>query len=252
MPLLKRRNQIDPEARATARTRRRFARRQWARRWLSWRRVVALLVPLVLIATAVYFVFFSPRTQVHEVEVAGNELLTAAEVRRVARVPLGQQLALVDLERSGERVAALAEVEDVDVVRRWPDAVEIKVTERTAVAVIELGGRLRGLDASGVVFRDFTKVPAGMPRVRATSATDADALRGAATVVASLPDDLAARVDHVAVETMDQITLVLRNGRQVLWGSAEDSARKAEVLGLLLGQPGQVFDVSVPGSPTVR
>lgn len=244
-----------PEARQSrtiARTRRRFARRQWARRWLSWRYLAAVVGLVAVVATAVWFVFFSTRLQVHRVEVSGNEVLTDDAVLQVAQVPTGEQLALVDLERAGNRVGALAEVLSVDVVRNWPDAVEIRVVERTAVAVVELGGRLRGLDAEGVVFRDFERVPPGTPRVRATSTTDSDALREAAAVVASLPEDLVTRVDHVEVETMDQITLVLRNGRRVLWGSAEDSEQKAQVLMVLLEEKGRVFDVSVPGSPTAR
>jgi hypothetical protein len=40
-----------------------------------------------------------------------------------------------------------------------------------------------------------------------------------------------------------------------MWGSSTDSARKAEVLAVLLDTghrlPGEVYDVSVPGSPTV-
>jgi cell division protein FtsQ len=68
-----------------------------------------------------------------------------------------------------------------------------------------------------------------------------------------LPSDLAARVDHVEVQTIDQITLVLRDGRQVLWGSAEQSELKARVLPeLLAAQRAQVYDVSVPESPITR
>ena len=50
---------------------------------------------------------------------------------------------------------------------------------------------------------------------------------------------------------MDTISLVLRNGRTILWGSAEDSANKAEVLDVLLDRKAQVYDVSVPGQPTI-
>ena len=71
-------------------------------------------------------------------------------------------------------------------------------------------------------------------------------------MVSALPDDLATRVDHVEVETVDQITLVLRDGREVLWGSAEESQQKAQVVAVLLGERGRIFDVSVPGSPTSR
>ena len=62
--------------------------------------------------------------------------------------------------------------------------------------------------------------------------------------------DLSAMVDHVEVLTVDQITLVLRDERIVVWGSSDDSATKAEVLLQLLRQPAKVYDVSVPGQPT--
>lgn len=241
------------EAAAARRTRRRFARRQWARRWLSLRYVLAFLLVLVLVGTSVYLVLFSTTLQVKRVEVVGNSLLSDSRVREVADVPVGAQLALVDLGRADARVGSLAEVESVDVTRTWPDVVRIDVVERTAVAVVELAGRLRGLDPDGVVFRDYKTVPKGMPRVRAGASAGTDALREAATVVSALPDDLVTRVDHVEVATVDQISLVLRDGREVLWGSAQESELKAEVVDkLLTAQKAPYYDVSVPGNPTYR
>lgn len=241
------------EERAARRTRRRFARRQWARRWLSLRYVVAVVLVLAAVGTAVWLVLFSAGMQVHAVRVTGNELLSDSDVRRVADVRSGEQLALVDLDRARRRVGSLAEVASVEVTRQWPDAVEVRVVEREAVAVVELGGRLRGLDADGVVFREYDAVPPGMPRVRPSVAAGRDALEEVASVVSALPADLAARVDHVTVETIDQITLVLRDGRQVLWGSADESELKAQVLDkLLVSQQAGVYDVSVPSSPTTR
>ena len=241
------------EAAATRRTRRRFARRQWARRWLSLRYVLGLLLVLALLGTSIYLVFFSTTLQVKRVEVVGNSLLSDARLREVADVPVGDQLALVDLGRADARVGSLAEVESVDVTRTWPDVVRIAVVERTAVAAVELAGRLRGLDADGVVFRDYKVVPEGMPRVRPGANAGTDALREAATVVSALPDDLVTRVDHVEVATVDQITLVMRDQREVLWGSAEESELKAQVVDkLLAAQQAPYYDVSVPGNPTYR
>lgn len=240
--------------RAARRTRRRFVRRQWARRWLSLRYVLALVVVLALLGTSVYLVFFSATLQVKRVEVVGNDLLGDARIRDVAGIPIGDQLALVDLGRVDARLlGGLAEIESVDVSRTWPDEVRIAVVERTAVAVVELAGRIRGLDADGVVFRDYKQVPRGMPRVRPGGQAGTDALKEAATVVSALPEDLVTRVDHVEVQTVDQITLVLRDGRQVLWGSAEESELKAEVVDkLLVAQEASYYDVSVPGNPTYR
>lgn len=242
------------EQRAARRTRRRFARRQWARRWLSLRYVVALALLLAAIATVVWLVLFSVGMQVHTVRVNGNAVLSDGVVRRVADVRTGEQLALVDLDRARRRVGALAEVKSVEVTRAWPDTVEVRVVEREAVAVAELGGRLRGLDAEGVVFREYDAPPPGLPRVRPSLSAGTEALREAAAVVSALPEELAPRVDHVAVETVDQITVVMRDGREVLWGSADESELKATVLEeLLVAVPRAAsYDVSVPSNPTAR
>lgn len=232
-------------------TRQRFARRQRARRWMRWKYVVALVALLSLVGTGLWLVFFSATLSVNNVDVHGNELLSKERVSRVAAVPEGAQLATVDLDDAARRVETLSEVLDADVTRAWPDTVLITVTERVAVAVVELGGTLRGLDSEGIVFRDYQKAPAGLPLVQPQVSTDALALKEAAGVVSALPNDLAARVDHVEVQTIDQITLVLRDDREVRWGSAAESSLKATVLAELLSvQRAQVYDVSVPGSPT--
>ena len=167
-----------------------------------------------------------------------------------ARVPDGEQLARLDIDAIATRLRSLAAVRAVDVSRKWPDAVQIEIRERVAIAVIEIGGKLRGLDAEGVVFNDYAKAPPGLPRISSTSQTTPEALKEAATVVSALPMELSAMVDHLEVLTVDQITLVLRDQRIVLWGSSDDSATKAEVLLRLLREPAKVYDVSVPGQPT--
>ena len=187
---------------------------------------------------------------VKRVDIGGNDLLSRRQVLNTARVPEGEQLARVDIGAIAARLRSRAEVRSVDVSRKWPDAIQIDIEERVAVAVIEIGGQLRGLDAEGVVFNHYAKAPPGLPRVSSTSQTTPEALEEAATVVAALPRELAAMVDHLEVLTVDQITLVLRDERIVLWGSSDDSATKAEVLLRLLRQPAKVYDVSVPGQPT--
>ena len=234
------------------RTRRAFTRRRWARRWLSWRRALVGLLVLGLLGLATYAVWFSAWLRAEQVTVIGADQLSVSEVERVAAVPLDEPLARVDLGAISTRVQSLAIVKEVDVVRGWPHSVEITVVERRAVAVVQIGASLRGLDEDGVVFRDFASPPADLPRVQTSSGATTESLREAAAVVSALPDDLAPRVDHVSVATVDQIELALRDGRTVVWGSAEDSAQKAEVLEVLLGQEASVYDVSVPSNPTTR
>ena len=235
--------------------RKRFARRQWTRRWLAWRRLLVAVLLGALAAGSVWLVFFSSVLAVAGVQVAGTDVVPPADVRRAAQVPTGAPLASVDLDAISARVEDLVAVQSADVSRSWPDRVRIEVTEREAVAVVEpeqQGGRLRGADADGLVFRTFATRPPGLPVIRTGERTGADALAEAATVAGSLPSGLAAKVAYVEVDTVDTITLELRNGRSVRWGSADESAAKSRVLTVLLKQKAAYYDVSVPGQPVIR
>jgi cell division protein FtsQ len=232
------------------RTRRRFTRRQWRRRWLAWRYVVAIVLLVGLVSGGVYAVYFSTWLSVQGVEVSGTRILSEGVVRDAARAPEGDPLATVDLAAIRARVESLAAVRSADVTRQWPDRVRVEVVERVAVAVVEIAGQVRGMDSEGILFRDYRSVPADLPLVKAGADADSETLREAATVVAALPADLAANVVRLEVDTVDEIRLVLRDERVVVWGSADDSALKAEVLGGLLQQPGKTYDVSVPARPT--
>lgn len=239
----------DPTVRSA---RRQFARRQWARRWLAWRVVLGTVAAVAAVVVLVWLVFFSSVLAVHGVQVEGTAVLDPRDVRRAASVPTGSPLAKVDLDAVAERVEELTPVADVDVSRAWPDRIRIDVTERTAVAVVDHGGELHGVDGDGVMFRRYVSRPTGLPVLRIAASTQADALAEAAKVVEVLPDPIAARVQYVMVNTVDTISLRLRSGQTVRWGSAEQSALKADVLAVLLEQKATLYDVSVPGQPVLR
>jgi len=232
-----------------SRSRRRFARRQWLRRWLVWRYVIGSVLLVLLTAGAIWLVFISSVLTVKHVEVKGESLVSQQRILDAANVPVGAHLAQLDLEAIRARVSALAPMKRVDVSRDWPDAVLITVTERKAVAVVAIGGRYQAMDADGVLFRDFPRPPVGMPQVVSTPGAGSQALAQAARVISALPSALAARVDHVEVRGVDQISLALPGGVSVIWGSDDQSAVKAAVLAKLLPHPAQVYDVSVPGQP---
>ncbi len=235
----------DPETRS----RRRFARRQWLRRWLVWRYVIASVLLVVVTIGVVWLVFISSVLTVKQVDVEGDSQLTRDRVLAAADVPMGAHLAQLDLEAIRTRVAGLAAVKQVDVSRDWPDGVLIQITERHEVAVVDIGGEYQAMDSDGVLFKSFAHPPAKLPRVVAGPQIGSDALAEAARVIASLPAGLAARVDHVGVRGVDQVTLTLRSGATVIWGSDAQSNIKSEVLVELLAHPARVYDVSVPGQP---
>lgn len=235
-----------------ARTRKAFARRQRARRWLTWRYVLAAVLLVGLLGFGVYALYFSAWLRADGVELVGNSQLTDKQVLGTAKVRTGGPLATVDLGAIEKRVASLSTVKSVDVSRKWPHDVRIEVVERTPIAVLDRGDALKELDADGVAFGNLAKAPAGLPRVKVGPGADDDALQEGAKVVAVLDEDVAKVLDFLEVRTVDQILLHLRDGREVRWGSADHSDDKARVLLLLLHRKAKVYDVSVPGQPTTR
>ena len=246
-------DRMAPLDKATRRSRRRFARRQWRRRWLGLRVVLVVVLALALVGTGIYAVWYSSWLAVTTVDVSGAQTVEASTIRQRADIEDGEPLARVDLAAAERRIGSLAVVRDVAVTRQWPHGILISLEERVAIAVVKIGDDLRGLDRDGVVFRSYKKPPPGLPRVETSIGTTAAALREAASVVVALPEDLTLLVDHVQVETVDQISLVLKDTRTVVWGSADDSETKARVLATLLATvEAATYDVSVPSKPTTK
>ncbi|GGU12427.1 cell division protein FtsQ/DivIB [Nocardioides albus] len=237
----------------TLKSRKAFARRQWRRRWLAWRYLIVGTLVIALLLGGIWAVYFSTWLQVKGTSVHGSMKMTSAkEVVEFAAAPLGEPLATADLEAVQVRVLnGLPMVRSVNVSREWPDKIRVDVTERTPVAVVSIGGRLRALDETGTVFWGYKKAPAGLPMVNTVTGTNSDALRESAAVASALPAELAKKVDHVEVTTVDSISLELRNDKRVVWGSSAQSDTKADVLVALMKAEPDVarYDVSVPGQP---
>lgn len=234
-------------------SRSRFARRRWFGRVARYRRQILLVFGVCVLVGVGWLVYVSSVFGVRAVQVEGTRLLSIQEVRDAASVPAGAALASLDTNEVAARVRALTPVASVTVSRDWPRQVTIVVQERLAVAAVRRSGRTSGMDAEGVLFRTYRRVPAQLPLVDAEELEGLgqdEALREAAAAVAALAPEIARRVAVVEVVSRDGITLVLKDEDRVAWGSAEDSDLKAEVLAALLAQPASVYDVSVPAQPT--
>ncbi len=222
------------------------------RRWTNLGPLIVLAV-VVLVAGTWTAVMHSPLLDTRTVSVRGTTTLTPVQVAEVARVPVGTPLARVDLGAIEERVAAIPRVASVDVSRDWPHTVRIRVTERQVAIVVPDSGRFVEVDKTGVRFGTVDTAPQGVPVVTADPATvSSRTLRGVVEVIGALPAAVAPRVRDITARTRDDIILTLDDGVVVVWGGAENSPRKAEVLTALMKLDAKVYDVSVPEAPATR
>lgn len=235
-------------ARSARPTATRSPRPRRRRRWLRW--IVAALV-LALVGTTVWLLGFSSVLATRQVDVTGVRVLRAAQVRDTAQVPIGLPLARQDLDAVAARVATLAPVESVTVDRAWPDAVDIRVTERTPVlALSEIGG-VTLVDRAGVAFDQAPSRPAGVVLAE-TDRTNVALLVQLAVVARALPEDLRLEVASIRAQTPNQISIVLTSGVDITWGTADQSALKAQIVSALMPRKPRAIDVSSPHNPAIR
>jgi cell division protein FtsQ len=217
--------------------------------------VVALVLALVGLAVGVAR---SPVLDVDRVEVAGTVRTTPAEIRRAARISPGAAMIDLDTGAAAERIEARPWVARATVERRWPSAVEVRVTERRAVAQAQVGGRWRVLDRSGRVLAEQAEADPGLVVVGGISPGPPGSSVGRRDGLA-LAGALSARMSAAAgsiAEGADGLDLVLRDGITVRFGDTGDLDDKLFALDAILTRarrdpPIATIDVRVPSSPVL-
>ena len=238
---------------ATARLKAKARAERWARRRRTLRHVgigAAAVAPLALLA---WVLLMSPLLAVRHVAVSGTSRLSPEQVRAAADVARGVPLARVDAQAVVRRVQALRAVADVQVTRAWPSTLKLHVVERRPVAGLVTPTGVTLVDAAGVPFAAANALPPGIVRLQVARPGPTDpTTRAALDVLAVLPQPMRGRVRIVRAASPSSVTLVLRDGRRVLWGGVDDTALKAAAAEALLKMPGTVYDVSRPGVVTRR
>jgi cell division protein FtsQ len=105
----------------------------------------------------------SPRFALRNVEISATTRITADEIVALAGVAQGDRLLKLDMDVIAARVAEHPWAAEVRVRRRLPSALRFEVTERRAIATVNLGG-LYLVDETGRPFKRATMGEAdGLP-----------------------------------------------------------------------------------------
>jgi cell division protein FtsQ len=208
---------------------------------------------LVVLGLVGWLLLSSPLLAVRKVSVTGTRLLTQQQVLAAAHVTTGTPLARVDTGAVVRRLRALRPVADVHVHRGWPGTLRLQVVERTPVAGLVDKSGVTLVDRSGLPYAPAPALPPGTVRLQVPKPGTTDpTTRAALRVLSDLPPNLRTPLRIVRAGSPSSVTLVLRDGRQVLWGGVGDTTLKVEAATALLRMPGRIFDVSRPAVVTRR
>lgn len=245
---------VDPRIRA----RREAVARDRGRR--RRRRLLGLGIA-VLVVLAAWGVSRSPVLDLDELTVEGAERTGAETVLDATGLRAGDQLVDVDAGAVRARVVALPWVADASVRIDWPDAVRVRVRERSPLAVVRTGESTGVLvDRDGRVLGPATGLE-GLPVIEgvvvgAPGTTLDGSVAGALELTGLLPPGVRSRTDAVVLTATGELELRARPGGVVRVGPPTRLAEKVLAIQTLFAQVDDVFvaewDVRVPDSPTVR
>ncbi len=233
-----------------ARESRRFTRRTRTRRTA---RLVILGVVAALIAV-MFLAVFSPLLALRTITVDGTSRVSAAELRAAVADQLGTPLALVDFGKITTELSAFPLIRSYVTETVPPDTLVIHVVERQPVGELLAAGIYTLVDPAGVVLQSSVDRIGGVPVIDlGGNGSTSPAFESVVQVLLAMPPRLLGQIDSITAKTQDDVVLVLSGAHQrVEWGSAENSARKADVLSRLIAitDPAKAgeFDVSAPGN----
>lgn len=135
---------------------RRNYRRIQMHRLLAVLRGAVVLTVLIAAATALYRRTQSDaRFAVQHVEIIGLTHTSRSEVQSVTQRYVGLNLFHLDIARLRHDLGALPWVSRIEIEKKLPDTLRIRVVERTPVALAEMGDRIAYVDEWGVPFAEL-------------------------------------------------------------------------------------------------
>jgi len=225
------------------------------------------LVGLGLLAVLVwagYALWNSSAFSATDIQIVGAKHLSRAQILKLAAIAPADTLPNLPKRDIEKRIKTSPWVDAVAVSRRLPHTVEIAVTERVPVAVVDAGGAALWLisgDGHWIAPRT-AEVTANLASVREVPAqspvagqvTAADEIKNALGVLAGLSPQMRAKLRMISAPTIDKTALLLKGDVQVFVGSSEDIAKKDTIARAILGREKNVIyiNVRVVDRPTWR
>jgi cell division protein FtsQ len=242
-----------PKRREQLKETRRFTKESQVKK-IFLRSTLAALTGLVLFVLAT---MFTPIMAISKITVTGTVKISEKQVQAALKKHLGSPLPMISGSAIAEDLAKFNLIETISLVSNPPHELQVRIVERTPIAIVVNAGVAYLYDPSGVRVGSSNgseKLPTiiikGDPK---TSKNYAQAI----DVLLSLPSSLLERVAYIQARTRDNVSIQLRgNSKQsIVWGDSSQAVLKSRVLKVLLSKTPKTvsatFDVSSPTTPSV-
>ncbi|KLU60462.1 cell division protein FtsQ [Peptococcaceae bacterium CEB3] len=201
-------------------------------------------VLVVMLAVGLVVAVRSGVFTIRHISVTGLQQIPESDIQRLAEGALGQNLFLFDREGLTQKIMLHPLVRSVEFRRKFPDTLEVQVTERKPAALLVVPNGVLEVDSQGVFLRRLE----GWPKVDypvLTGVTVPDTagpgqrltdpgLAAELKVLDQAPTAMLPMLSEVQVNVARQVTLFLTSGVEVRLGQADEWKDKLAVLFNLL------------------
>lgn len=239
----------------------------------AWRIVrltslIAAITALGVAALIVCLALFTGICNIRKVNITGNKFLSAEYLRQLSGVDSHKNLVTLPVGRIARNLESNPWVRRVRVRRRLLNTVDIEVTERVPVAVLDYSGTGFLVDSNGFVtartpldqFAELPRVHGGTtaaPPVIGEVLKDKKMLE-CVKVIGRMPAPVQAVLALGNPFDGRGQVFITRLGFQVVYGHETDARKKNEVLQVIIADVASnkrniaYIDVRVPDSPVIR
>lgn len=220
---------------------------------------------IVVFCTAAYVLARSSVFEVREIRVSGNSAVPRERLVSVSGINPGENIFKLDLKASAEKLKTIPAIKSVEMSRKLPTAVEIKVSERRPVALLPVEAGFIQVDEEGIYLQKGDIAANQLPVVTGVKFSlpepggrvKSDTLDAVLEVVKGIPQGLLPVLSEVNMDG-DQAVAYTMDGIQCRLGTPTDLQQKGEVFMKVLdelkvkGKRIEYIDLSYKGSPVVK
>lgn len=190
-----------------------------------------------------YFFMHSAFFSLRHIHVQGTISLKPESIIEQSGLKPGSNLFKLDTQGAALKTELDPTVKSVKIERKLPDAVVIKIVERTPTALVAGGEGLIIVDDEGIFIKAAEPGASNLPLVsgvpipenaRPGSDLSTPGLRAALSLIGLLDKAFLTGVVEIVAPTPESLTLKTRQGVEIRFGKPEDLERKIKVMEKLL------------------
>jgi cell division protein FtsQ len=217
----------------------------------------SLIGSIAALTLFVLSTMFTPLLAIDKITVVGNSHVPTKQIQAALKHRLGGSLTMISDTAVADDLKQFKLIESISLQSQPPHTLVVRISERSAIAIVVRGGTRFLFDPAGVNLGKATGNELVPTILVSDDPKTSQNYAQAIDVLLALPAQLLTRVAYIQAKSKDNVTLQLRgySAQTIIWGDSSQSILKSKVLKALLSRTSRTaratFDVSSPLTPSV-